>query len=94
MGEKSLRNILDMTQKVAERSLPIDADHLRRLAGDVSAMTDSLCELRMGGRGATPQSENLARNIQSRLGEVAASVNQARTVMKRIGTSFYANGGD
>jgi len=85
MGEKSLRNILDMTQKVAERSLPIDADHLRRLAGDVSAMTDSLCELRMGGRGATPQSENLARNIQSRLGEVAASVNQATSRLEKSG---------
>ena len=79
---------------MAERSLPLDAEHLRRLASDVSAMTDALCELRAGGRGVTPQvnifvtseglslifslqAENLAKNIQSRLGEVAVSVGQA-----------------
>ena len=39
---------------MAERSLPLDAEHLRRLASDVSAMTDALCELRAGGRGVTP----------------------------------------
>ena len=73
--------------------MPLDAEHLRRLASDVSAMTDALCELRAGGRGVTPQvnilrdnvlatniilqAENLAKNIQSRLGEVAVSVGQA-----------------
>ena len=35
--------------------MPLDAEHLRRLASDVSAMTDALCELRAGGRGVTPQ---------------------------------------
>ncbi len=40
-------------------------------------MTDVLCELRGCGRGATPQAENLARKIQSRVGEVCASVGQA-----------------
>ena len=73
--------------------MPLDAEHLRRLASDVSAMTDALCELRAGGRGVTPQvnilrenvlatniilqAENIAKNIQSRLGEVAVSVGQA-----------------
>ena len=46
-------------EKVAERSLPLDAEHLRRLASDVSAMTDALCELRAGGRGVTPQVKNI-----------------------------------
>ena len=77
LGEKSLRSIIAMAEKVAERSLPLDAEHLRRLAGDVTAMTDALCELRASGRGTSVQAENLARNIQSRLGEVAASVGQA-----------------
>jgi hypothetical protein len=47
------------------------------LIGDVASMTDVLCELRACGRGATPQAENLARKIQSRVGEVCASVGQA-----------------
>ena len=38
--------------------MPLDAEHLRRLASDVSAMTDALCELRAGGRGVTPQVKN------------------------------------
>ena len=85
MGEKSLRHIIEMTQKVADRSLPIDAEHLRRLAGDVAAMTDSLCELRQSGRGATPQAENLARNIQARLAEVAASCGQGARRLEESG---------
>jgi len=85
VGEKSLRSIVELAEKVAERSLPLDAEHLRRLAGDVSAMTDALCELRAEGRGATPQAENLARNIQSRLGEVAASVGQAASRLEKSG---------
>ena len=39
------------------------------VSGDVASMTDVLCELRSCGRGATPQAENLARKIQSRVGE-------------------------
>ncbi len=46
-------------------------------SGDVASMTDVLCELRASGRGATPQAENLAQKIQSRVGEVCASVGQA-----------------
>ena len=66
-----------MAEKVAERSLPLDAEHLRRLVGDVSSMTDALCELRASGRGTSAQAETLARNIQSRVAEVVASVGQA-----------------
>ena len=85
MGEKSLRNIIEMTHKIADKSLPIDAEHLRRLASDVTSLTNSLCELRATGRGATPQSENLARNIQSRLAEVVASVSQAANRLEKSG---------
>jgi hypothetical protein len=33
VGEKSLRSIIEMAEKVAEGSLPMDAEHLRRIAG-------------------------------------------------------------
>ena len=33
MGEKSLRSILEMAEKVADGSLPMDSEHLRRIAG-------------------------------------------------------------
>merc|ERR1719422_1608923 len=48
-------------------------------------MTDALCELRAGGRGVTPQAEALAKNIQSRLGEVAVSVGQAVSRLEKSG---------
>ena len=50
-----MRQILDLSSRVAEGSLPIDAEHLRRVVGDVTALTNGLCELRAEGRGATPQ---------------------------------------
>ena len=31
VGEKSLRSIIEMAEKVAEGSLPMDAEHLRRI---------------------------------------------------------------
>jgi hypothetical protein len=33
LGEKSLRSIIEMAEKVADGSLPMDAEHLRRIAG-------------------------------------------------------------
>jgi len=85
IGEKALRSIIDMAGRLAEKSLPLDAEHLRRLGGDVSAMTDALCELRAAGRGTTPQAETLARNIQSRVGEVAVSCGQAVSRLEKSG---------
>jgi vinculin len=37
VGEKSVRNILDQALKVADRSLPLDSNHLRKLSGDIQA---------------------------------------------------------
>lgn len=85
VGEKSLRSILDLAVKVAEGSLPLDAEHLRRVASDLTTLTDGLCELRAQGRGVTPQAENLARTIESRLGEVCASVAQAVSRLEKSG---------
>ena len=85
VGEKAVRSIVEQAGRLADKSLPMDADHLRRLAGDVTSMTDVLCELRASGRGATPQAETLARNIQSRLGEVAVSCGQAVSRLEKSG---------
>ena len=40
-------------------------------------MTNALCELKQNGQGATPQAESLARNVEVRLNELLATVNQA-----------------
>jgi hypothetical protein len=77
VGEKSLRRLLELSLRVAERSLPADAEHLRRLAGDASSMADALSELRASGEGAKPQAESLARGLEARLGEIVATVQQA-----------------
>ena len=55
MGEKSVRQILEHAQRVCERSLPVDAEAIKKLCGDITTMTDALCELRQDGKGATPQ---------------------------------------
>ena len=46
VGEKSIRQILNHALKVADRSLPMDAKHMRKLAGDIDSMSKALCELR------------------------------------------------
>ena len=53
VGEKSIRQILENALKVADRSLPMDAKHLRKLSGDIESMTDALTELRQNGQGKT-----------------------------------------
>ncbi len=85
VGEKSIRQILGHALKVSERSLPMDAQHIRKLSGDIETMTDALCELRQSGQGASPQSESLARNIEVRLNELLATVNQAINRVEKSG---------
>ena len=77
VGEKSVRRVLEHALKVADRSLPIDAEHIRKLTGDLASMIDALCELRSKGDGATPQAEALAQAIENRLDELNATVQQA-----------------
>ena len=55
VGEKSIRQMLDQALRVADRSLPSDRDVIRKIVGDINAMTDVLCELRQDGKGASPQ---------------------------------------
>lgn len=55
VGEKSVRQILDHAQTVADRALPADRDIIRKLCSDVTTMTEALCELRQDGKGTSPQ---------------------------------------
>ncbi|XP_044727451.1 vinculin isoform X2 [Chrysoperla carnea] len=70
VGEKSVRQILDNASKIADRCLPKDAEHIRKLVGDIQTMTDALCELRQDGKGSTPQAESLARSIKEKLADL------------------------
>ena len=48
-------------------------------------MTNALVELRQTGQGATPAAESLARNIEMRLNELMATVNQAINRVEKSG---------
>ena len=85
VGEKSIRQILAHAKKVADRSLPMDADHLRKLSGDIETMTNALGELRQTGQGTSPQAETLAKNIGVRLNELLATVNTAVNRVEKSG---------
>lgn len=50
VGEKSLRYILEYAQRVADKCLPPDGNAIQKLAGDITAMTNALCELRQEGK--------------------------------------------
>ena len=50
MGEKSLRSIVELSGRVSDRALPQDREAISKLAGDVSSMTNALCELRASGQ--------------------------------------------
>ncbi|XP_069941009.1 vinculin-like isoform X10 [Cherax quadricarinatus] len=91
IGEKSLRQILSQAGKVAERSLPPDRDAIRKLSGDISSMTDALCELRQDGKGATPQGQSLARSIGEKLNELGGAVSRAVNNVERSGVQQPAH---
>lgn len=52
VGEKSLRQIIQQADRLADRYLPpAQADPLAKLASQIATMTDALCELRQDGKG-------------------------------------------
>lgn len=55
VGEKSVRQILEHAQAVADRALPGDRDVINKLCSDVNTMTEALCELRQTNKGTSPQ---------------------------------------
>jgi len=67
IGEKSLRQILEHAERIAERSLPEDRDAIKKQCGDIRAMVNALCELRHNNQGTSPQAQSLAKNIGRQL---------------------------
>ncbi|XP_045121455.1 vinculin-like isoform X6 [Portunus trituberculatus] len=91
IGEKSLRQILAQADRVADRSLPTDRDVIRKLSGDISSMTDALCELRQDGKGATPQGQSLSRSIGEKLNELSGAISRAVNNVERSGVQQPAH---
>ncbi|XP_049952820.1 vinculin isoform X4 [Schistocerca serialis cubense] len=91
VGEKSVRQVLEHAHRVADRALPGDSEALHRLCGEVTTMTDALCELRQDGKGATPQAECLARGIQEKLSALQSLVGRAVQSVERSGVQQPAH---
>lgn len=52
VGEKSLRQIVEQAQRLAERYLPpSQAEPLQKLTSQIVTMTNALCELRQNEKG-------------------------------------------
>lgn len=73
MGEKALRQIIENAYRLADRCLPQDANHIRRLADDIGRLTNALCDLRQDGKGQSAQAESLSREIRSKLADLEQS---------------------
>ena len=91
VGEKSLRNILEMSNRVAERALPEDAEMISKHVSEISSLTDALGELRADGKGNTPQAEGLARSLKGKLVELSKLVNSSVQRAERSGVSQPAH---
>lgn len=85
VGEKALRQIVENAHRVADRCLPQDANHIRKIAGDIAKAADILCNLRQEGKGQTPQAEQLAREIRQKLGELEQAVLKAVVGVDKAG---------
>ncbi|XP_055899269.1 vinculin-like isoform X3 [Biomphalaria glabrata] len=71
LGDKSLRQIIDDSRRIAERCTNMcDRDAILRSASDVESMVNALSELRQQGKGSSPQAMALARGIQEKLKEL------------------------
>lgn len=85
VGEKALRQIVENAYRVADRCLPQDGVHIRRLADDITRLTNALCDLRQEGKGQSAQAESLAREIRSKLGDLEQSVLNAVIGVEKAG---------
>ncbi|XP_066586873.1 vinculin isoform X3 [Prorops nasuta] len=92
VGEKSLRQIVEQAQRLADHYLPpSQADPLSKLASQITTMTDALCELRQNEKGTTPQAEALARGIKEKLNELRSSVASALVAADKSGIAQTAH---
>lgn len=92
VGEKSLRQIIEQAERLAERYLPLaQAEPIAKLASQIATMTDALCELRQDGKGTTPQAESLARGIKEKVNELRSAVASALVAADKSGTAQTAH---
>ncbi|XP_057332732.1 vinculin isoform X4 [Microplitis mediator] len=92
VGEKSLRQIIEQANKLADRYLsPSQSDAMSKLASQLVTMTNALCELRQDGKGTTVQAESLARGIKEKLNELRSSVASAIVAADKSGTAQTAH---
>ena len=91
VGEKALRQIVENSMKVADRCLPQDSHILRKLGNDITAMANTLCDLRQEGKGTTPIAENMARDIRDKLGNLEQSVLNAIMGVDKAGLQQTAH---
>ncbi|XP_046400954.1 vinculin isoform X9 [Ischnura elegans] len=93
VGEKSVRHILEQAMRVCERSGgSAEGEAVGKLVGDISSMTDALCQLRQEGKGTTPQAQSLSRAIQGKLSELQRLVATTVTSTER-GPGGWGGGG-
>ncbi|XP_065366431.1 vinculin [Calliphora vicina] len=91
VGEKALRQIIENANEISERCLPQDSYPIRRLADEITAMANSLCELRQDGKGASPQAESLARSIREKLGDLQSQIQNAVVGVDKAGVQQTAH---
>ncbi|XP_031370909.1 vinculin isoform X16 [Apis dorsata] len=92
LGEKSLRQIVEQAQRLAERYLPpSQAESLQKLTSQIVTMTNALCELRQNEKGTTPQAEALARSIKEKTNELRSSIASAIIAADKSGTTQTAH---
>ncbi|KOX79918.1 Vinculin [Melipona quadrifasciata] len=87
VGEKSLRQIVEQAQRLAERYLPpSQAEPLQKLTSQIVTMTNALCELRQNEK-----AEALARGIKEKTNELRNSIASAIVAADKSGTTQTAH---
>lgn len=85
LGEKSLRQILEHAERIADRAQPDDREAIRKCCGDIRSMVNSLCELRQTGQNTCPQAQSLAKNIGQQLKDLLQLCQRAIANMDKHG---------
>lgn len=91
VGEKALRQIIENANEISERCLPQDSYPIRRLADEITAMTNNLCDLRQEGKGNSPQAEALARGIREKLVDLQNQIRSAVIGVDKAGVQQTAH---
>jgi vinculin len=70
VGEKAIRRICDYSEKIASRSLPEDQFAIRHAVGEITSLTDAICELRRTGR---YDNQGLAQNCAAKIKDLVGT---------------------